>query len=69
MYLILSRYCQCFAAKVTCTSTCNCLACLNTVNNVKEREDAVKSILERNPNAFESKFKAVSLHNVVIELI
>lgn len=54
------RYCQCFAAKTFCGSGCNCESCANTVAHNDLRLDAIKGILERNPNAFDSKFKATN---------
>lgn len=54
----LKLYCQCFAAQVECTSSlCKCTNCANTPAHQSEREEAVKVILERNPSAFDSKFK------------
>ena len=34
---------------------CKCNSCLNTPATPTEREDALKSLLEKNPTAFESK--------------
>jgi hypothetical protein len=62
LFSYISRYCACFAAKTVCCPTCNCVNCANTVTNIYERQDAVKQILDRNPTAFESKFKNVSLN-------
>lgn len=53
------RYCQCFAAQITCTPSCKCLSCANTDAYKSLREGSIKCILERNPNAFDSKFKQV----------
>jgi hypothetical protein len=53
----LKLYCQCFAAKIFCGSACNCEQCANTITHTDMRLDAIKGILERNPNAFDSKFK------------
>mmetsp|Transcript_5626 Transcript_5626/g.5791 ORF Transcript_5626/g.5791 Transcript_5626/m.5791 type:complete len:424 (+) Transcript_5626:32-1303(+) len=53
----LKLYCACFAAKIVCEPNCNCVGCANTSNNLNERQDAMKLILERNPSAFDSKFK------------
>ena len=57
----LKLYCQCFASKVLCGSNCKCINCANTENHEDLRMDAVKSILDRNPNAFDSKFKSASM--------
>jgi hypothetical protein len=40
-----------------CNAACNCDSCANTAENIAAREEAVKAILERNPAAFDSKFK------------
>eukprot|EP01038_Epipyxis_sp_PR26KG_P005396 gene5396-7480_t len=53
----LKLYCQCFAIQAFCSSMCRCAACENTSENVTVRNEAVKYILDRNPTAFESKFK------------
>mmetsp|Transcript_16485 Transcript_16485/g.38774 ORF Transcript_16485/g.38774 Transcript_16485/m.38774 type:complete len:439 (+) Transcript_16485:108-1424(+) len=50
----LKLYCECFAANVFCDG-CKCQCCLNTPVNIKERQDAIESTLERNPNAFAPK--------------
>jgi hypothetical protein len=70
----LYRYCQCFAAKTFCNPTCNCEACANTADNMELRLDAMKNILERNPNAFDSKFKGVSavkhlISNILFQIV
>lgn len=53
----LKLYCQCFAAKVVCEERCRCLDCKNNPGNAKDRNDAIQSILLRNPSAFQTKFK------------
>lgn len=53
----LCRYCQCFAAKATCGASCRCLSCENRPDNAAVRDVAVSLILERNPNAFDSKYR------------
>jgi hypothetical protein len=67
LFSYISRYCACFAAKTVCCPTCNCVNCANTVTNIYERQDAVKQILDRNPTAFESKFKNVSLQFLFLD--
>lgn len=54
----LKLYCQCFASKSICVATCRCLSCKNLPKYDLERKEAIHSILMRNPNAFETKFKA-----------
>jgi hypothetical protein len=53
----LKLYCQCFAVKIYCAGNCRCLVCHNTVKFDKERKDAIRNILSRNPSAFDTKFK------------
>lgn len=53
----LKLYCQCFAAKVICSSVCRCMTCANTANNASGIQEALRRILDRNPNAFDCKFK------------
>lgn len=53
----LKLYCQCFAAKIYCGINCRCLLCFNSRKHEKQRKDAMRSILSRNPAAFDTKFK------------
>lgn len=53
----LKLYCQCFAVKIYCGTNCRCMACRNTPQNENERQDAIRSILSRNPMAFDTKFQ------------
>ena len=59
--LVLSRclklYCQCFALSTTCGPKCKCQTCFNTTLHAESIEDARKTILERNPSAFDDKFR------------
>jgi hypothetical protein len=71
----LKLYCQCFAGKAFCSSDiCRCLVCKNTSEFMDERNHAISSILQRNPAAFDNKFKATlittttSPHSVVDNL-
>ena len=56
----LARYCQCFAAKAFCSATCRCVTCENTDNFRDQRAEAMRLVLERNPSAFDSKFRATN---------
>lgn len=56
----LKLYCQCFASKIMCSIACRCIACKNTPQFEAEKNEAVRSILLRNPNAFDTKFKATA---------
>jgi hypothetical protein len=40
-----------------CGTTCNCLQCLNLPIHDNIRQDAIRAITDRNPNAFQSKFR------------
>jgi Tesmin/TSO1-like CXC domain, cysteine-rich domain len=53
----LKLYCQCFAVKIYCGVNCRCTVCQNTESHEKERQGAIRSILSRNPQAFDTKFK------------
>ena len=54
----LKLYCQCFASSSICDqSRCKCTSCENVADNVKEIDMARSVILERNPDAFDDKFK------------
>jgi hypothetical protein len=55
-YLGLKLYCQCFAAAKLCNlNICKCTDCFNQDYDNVERTRAVRSILDRKPNAFEDK--------------
>lgn len=49
-----SRYCDCFANGEFC-HMCNCNNCFNNLEHEEDRQRAIKSCLERNPNAFRPK--------------
>jgi hypothetical protein len=55
----LKLYCQCFAAKSMCQEKCRCQDCKNDIAHTEERTHAIQTILSRNPQAFETKFKAI----------
>lgn len=52
----LKLYCQCFASKAMCGPACRCMMCHNNPTKEKERTEAIRLILQRNPSAFEDKF-------------
>ena len=52
----LKLYCECFASGRYCDH-CNCLNCCNNRDHEAVRQQAVESILERNPNAFRPKIQ------------
>lgn len=51
------RYCQCFATQTVCTVSCNCHHCYNNASQESMRLQAINLVLERNPTAFDEKFK------------
>lgn len=55
----LKLYCDCFAAGEFCTRDCNCTNCYNLEEHAKERQAAIDSTLERNPDAFKPKVDAI----------
>ncbi|CAJ1953402.1 unnamed protein product [Cylindrotheca closterium] len=63
----LKLYCQCFAVKIYCGSNCRCLGCCNTQAYEKDRKEAIRNILARNPTAFDTKFKKTSDGQIIID--
>jgi hypothetical protein len=53
----LKLYCQCFSLSTTCGPKCKCQTCHNTTLHADAIEEARKTILERNPSAFDDKFR------------
>ncbi|CAF3624742.1 unnamed protein product [Adineta steineri] len=52
--MCLKLYCDCFANGLNCQN-CACLNCHNDARHEEERNKAITTTLERNPNAFKSK--------------
>ncbi|CAM9826060.1 unnamed protein product [Pylaiella littoralis] len=52
----LKLYCECFQRRQYC-SGCNCLECLNTERTEALRQVAIQGTIDRNPQAFVSKFE------------
>lgn len=52
--IYFSRYCDCFANGEFCQN-CNCTNCANNLEHEEERSKAIKSCLDRNPQAFHPK--------------
>ncbi|XP_034751990.1 protein lin-54 homolog [Etheostoma cragini] len=50
----LKLYCDCFANGEFCNN-CNCNNCFNNLEHEMERQKAIKTCLERNPEAFKPK--------------
>lgn len=57
LYSCLKLYCQCFASSTSCGAKCRCQDCHNTTLHAEDVDAARKTILERNPSAFEDKFR------------
>ncbi|CAL5006708.1 unnamed protein product [Urochloa decumbens] len=57
----LKLYCECFSAGRYCKG-CNCTNCYNngSHDNVRARQDAINTVLERRPMAFMPKFESRS---------
>ncbi|CAB9525540.1 tesmin/TSO1-like CXC [Seminavis robusta] len=58
----LKLYCQCFASSTTCGPTCKCHVCHNTALHGDAIDAARRTILERNPSAFDDKFRVTASH-------
>ncbi|CAA7025940.1 unnamed protein product [Microthlaspi erraticum] len=50
----LKLYCECFASGSYCNG-CNCLNCHNNLEHESSRQEAITTLLERNPDAFKPK--------------
>lgn len=48
------RYCECFANGEFCNN-CNCVSCHNNISHEENRQNAIRSCLDRNPQAFRPK--------------
>ena len=53
----LKLYCDCFRENLTCDG-CNCVGCHNLDDFVDERNNAMMSLMERNPDAFAPKINS-----------
>ncbi|KAJ1438360.1 hypothetical protein B484DRAFT_324144, partial [Ochromonadaceae sp. CCMP2298] len=54
----LKMYCDCFRLTLFCRDSCNCKDCSNMESKRAERDQAIKSIVERNPEAFKPRVAA-----------
>ena len=64
-YVTVFRYCECFANGEFCYN-CNCNNCFNNLDHEDDRSRAIKSCLDRNPNAFRPKIGACLRACVVV---
>ena len=53
----IKLYCECFTNGEICGPTCNCTGCKNNIQN-PTRNNAIESIMQRDPEAFNSKYKS-----------
>ncbi|XP_050429417.1 protein lin-54 homolog isoform X2 [Adelges cooleyi] len=53
----LKLYCDCFANGEFCYQ-CNCNSCFNNMEHEEDRQQAIRAVLDRNPNAFRPKIKS-----------
>ncbi|CAH8356796.1 unnamed protein product [Eruca vesicaria subsp. sativa] len=61
----LKLYCECFVAVSYCNNGCNCLNCHNNLAyETTSRQEAIKAILECNPDAFKPKISSSSPHGI-----
>ncbi|KAH9260537.1 hypothetical protein BASA81_001004 [Batrachochytrium salamandrivorans] len=65
----LKLYCECFAARRMCVGECKCADCANNAANGKKRDDAIRTVLDRRPDAFHTKvFVATGTTNPSVHL-
>ena len=62
----LKLYCECFASQRTCGESCNCVDCFNKEEDQDLRSYFLQDTLEKNPNAFKSKFKKIEGDNLTL---
>jgi hypothetical protein len=62
----LKLYCECFASQKLCSDQCNCLECFNKEEYHDLRSYFLQDTLEKNPNAFKSKFKKIDEDNLTL---
>ena len=60
----LKLYCECFAAQGSCGVECGCTDCYNNDDYKELKAIVVKDILEKNPKAFDNKYKKISKQNI-----
>lgn len=53
----LKLYCACFSSGGTCGPQCQCKSCYNNEENDSVRKAMIEETLQKNPNAFQSKYK------------
>ena len=64
--LCLRLYCECFARGSTCCAECVCADCHNNPANDHLRQVVIRETLEKNPLAFNSKYKKRNSGEVIL---
>ena len=64
----LKLYCGCFSAGVACGPHCNCRSCYNNEQNEDVRKAMVEETLQKNPNAFQSKYRKHAKKNALVHV-
>lgn len=62
----LKLYCECFANQQGCGPHCNCVGCYNNDQYTVLKKLVVSEILEKNPKAFNNKFKRISKNDLIL---
>jgi len=48
---------------------CNCINCFNTLEHEDDRNKAIKMVLDRNPQAFQSKIGKFSKYTEIVLIL
>lgn len=64
----LKLYCACFANGEVCGPQCQCKSCFNNDANDEIRQKMIEETLQKNPNAFQSKYKRHVQKNEVLHV-
>ena len=64
----LKLYCACFSSGETCGPHCQCKGCFNNESNKDTREKMIEETLQKNPNAFKSKYKRHANKDAVLHV-
>ena len=64
----LKLYCACFAAGEVCGPQCQCKSCFNNKVSDDIRQKMIEETLQKNPNAFTSKYKRHAKKNEVVHV-
>ena len=64
----LKLYCACFSSGETCGPHCQCKCCFNNDANGEIRHKMIEETLQKNPNAFKSKYKRHAQKDAVVHV-